>query len=67
MRKVLNCLSAVALVSTLAACGGTDEPANEVVANDMNAMMEAPNNMDNISGHDMNDMNNMSADEMNKM
>ena len=39
MRKVLNCLGALALVSTLAACGSRDEPANEAVANDMNAMM----------------------------
>lgn len=44
MRKVLNCLGALALVSTLAACGGTDEPANEAVANDINAMMADPSN-----------------------
>ena len=44
MKKVLVCISAVALVSTLAACGGTKEPANEVVANDMNATMADPNN-----------------------
>ena len=39
MRKVLDCLGALALVSTLAACGSRDEPANEAVANDMNATM----------------------------
>ena len=39
MRKVLNCLGAVTLVSALAACGGTDAPANEAIANDVNAMM----------------------------
>lgn len=44
MKKVLVCMSAVALVSTLAGCGGTDEPANAVVANDMNATMADPNN-----------------------
>ncbi len=44
MKKVLHCLGAFALVSTLAACGGSDEPANEVVANDMTTMMADPNN-----------------------
>lgn len=44
MKKSLVCISAVALVSTLSACGGTEEPANETVANDMNAMMADPNN-----------------------
>ena len=34
MKKIFACMSAVALVSTLTACGSTDEPANEVVAND---------------------------------
>ena len=39
MSKVLNCLGAFALISTLAACGSPDKPANEAVANDTNAMM----------------------------
>ena len=44
MRKSTICLSALALAATLSACG-TDEPANDVVANaDMNAMMNDPNN-----------------------
>jgi uncharacterized protein (DUF305 family) len=44
MRKFLVCVSAVALASTLAACGSQDQPANEVAGNDMNAMMADPNN-----------------------
>lgn len=44
MKRTLLYMSAVALVSTLSACGGTDEPANEVATNDMNAMMADPNN-----------------------
>ena len=44
MKKILACMSVVALVSTLAGCGGTDEPANKVVANDMNSMAADPNN-----------------------
>ena len=32
MSKVFNCVSALALISTLAACGSHDEPANEVAA-----------------------------------
>lgn len=44
MKNFLVCMSAVALVSTLSACGGTDERANEVVANDMNAMTADANN-----------------------
>ena len=44
MKRFLVCMSSVALVSTLSACGGTDEPANEVAVNDMNAMMADPNN-----------------------
>lgn len=40
MRKALFCLSALALVSTLSACGGREEAANNVMAgNDLNAMM----------------------------
>ena len=39
MRKVLSCLGAFALVSTLAACGGGDEPTK-----DMNVIMADPNN-----------------------
>ena len=44
MKKTLLSLSALALVATLSACGGTEAPANEVVVNDMNAMMANPNN-----------------------
>ena len=44
MKKTLFGMSALALVFSLAACGGAKEPANEVVANDMNAMMADPNN-----------------------
>lgn len=44
MKKTLLSLSALALVSTLAACGSTEESANVTVANDMNAMMADPNN-----------------------
>ena len=44
MKRFLVCMSAVALVSTLAACGGREETANEAVVNDMNAMMADPNN-----------------------
>jgi len=32
MRKVINCISAFALISTLAACGGSNEPVNDVAA-----------------------------------
>ena len=40
MRKILLCISAVALVSTVSACGSREEPANDVAAeNDMNAML----------------------------
>ena len=40
MRKVLLCMSAVTLVLAASGCGGREEPANNVVAeNDMNAMM----------------------------
>lgn len=40
MRKVVLSLSALALLSTLSACGGREEAANNVAAeNDMNAMM----------------------------
>lgn len=42
--KALFCIGAVALVSTLSACGSTEEPATNVVANDMNAMMADSNN-----------------------
>ena len=44
MKKFLVCMSAIALVSTLSACGGADEPANEMVANDMTMMAADPNN-----------------------
>ena len=40
MRKVLFCVSALALVSSLSACGGREETANNFAAeNEMNAMM----------------------------
>ena len=42
MKKTMISMSALALVSTLSACGGQEEPANDVVAqNDMNAMADA--------------------------
>lgn len=45
MKKSLYYLGVIALASTLAGCGSSDEPANDVVANaDMNAMMSDPNN-----------------------
>lgn len=44
MNKFFACMSAITFVSTLAACGGTDEPTKEVVANDMNAMTADANN-----------------------
>lgn len=44
MKKILVCISSVALVSTLANCGGTNEAANNVVANDMNMVAADPNN-----------------------
>ena len=44
MKKFLVCMSAIALVSTLSACGGADEPANELVSNDMTMMAADPNN-----------------------
>ena len=40
MRKAVYCMTALALVSALSACGGREEAANNVAAeNDMNAMM----------------------------
>lgn len=40
MRKAYYCMTALALVSALSACGGREEAANNVAAgNDMNAMM----------------------------
>jgi uncharacterized protein (DUF305 family) len=45
MRKFISCASALALITTLSACGGTEQPANDMTAeNDMNAMMADPNN-----------------------
>ena len=42
MKKTLLCMSALALVTTLTACGGPEEAANNVAAeNDMNAMTAA--------------------------
>ena len=44
MNKTLSSMSALALIFSLAACGRTDEAANEVAANDMNAMVADPGN-----------------------
>lgn len=45
MNRYLGCVSAVALICAVSACGGSEEPANNVAAeNDMNAMMVDPNN-----------------------
>ena len=44
MKKFLVSMSAVALVSTLSACGDTSEPVNNVAMNDMNMMAADPNN-----------------------
>ncbi len=44
MKKFLVCVSAVALGATLSACGAKEEPANQLVANDMNATMADPSN-----------------------
>ena len=44
MKKVFNGLGALALVAALSACSDTVEPANNVVANDMNMTMADPAN-----------------------
>ncbi len=44
MSRLMTGLSALALTATLAACGGTDQASNNVVANDMTATMADPNN-----------------------
>lgn len=44
MKKLVTGLSAMALIASLAACGGADEPAENVAANDMNTVMADPNN-----------------------
>lgn len=44
MNRMIIGLSAIALTTSLAACGGADEPTENVPANDMNAMMADPNN-----------------------
>ncbi len=44
MKKLMTGLSALALIVSLAACSGADEPAENVAANDMNTMMADPNN-----------------------
>lgn len=44
MKRLMTGLSVMALVTSLAACGGTNEPAANVVANDMNTMAADPNN-----------------------
>lgn len=43
MNKVITGLGAFALATSLSACGGADEPAVNVAANDMNAMVADPN------------------------
>ena len=44
MKKLVTGLSAMALMASLAACSGADEPAENVAENDMNTMMADPNN-----------------------
>ncbi|MBA2635393.1 MAG: DUF305 domain-containing protein [Sphingomonas sp.] len=44
MKKLIMGASVFALLSTLTACGGADEPANQVAANDANMMQADPNN-----------------------
>ena len=44
MNRLMTGLSVVALVTSLAACGGTTEPSENVVANDMNMMTADPSN-----------------------
>ena len=44
MKKLVTGLGAMALISSLAACSGADEPAKNASANDMNTMMADPNN-----------------------
>lgn len=44
MNRMIIGLSAFALATSLAACGGADEPTENVPANDMNVMMADPNN-----------------------
>lgn len=44
MNRMMTGLSAIALATSLAACGGADEPTENVPANDMNATMADPNN-----------------------
>lgn len=39
MRKALFCMSALALVSTLSACGSNDTAENNIAAEDVNALM----------------------------
>ena len=39
MMKILSGLGALALITSLSACGGTEESANQGVGNEMNAMM----------------------------
>ncbi|QDP19950.1 hypothetical protein [Sphingomonas xanthus] len=42
MKPVITGLTAIALFGSLAACGGTDQPAENLTANDVNAMMAPP-------------------------
>jgi len=45
MKKLITCISAMALVATLPACGRSDEPADNAVVNaDINEMMAEPDN-----------------------
>jgi uncharacterized protein (DUF305 family) len=45
MKKLISCVSALALAAAVSSCGRSDEPANEAVAgNDMNTMMADADN-----------------------
>lgn len=44
MNKLLSGMSSIALLTGLSACGGLEQPTENVAANDMNAMMADPNN-----------------------
>lgn len=56
MKKTLNGIRAIALVSALSSCGGKEEAANNLDTDDMNATTVDSNNMNNMSGHDMNNI-----------
>ena len=44
MNKLLSGMSSIALITGLSACGGLEQPTENVAANDTNAMMADPNN-----------------------